>query len=314
MPGVWKRARLALAGVVAVAMAAAGCSGDDPEPDRDHDEGPLTEFLGFSTLERGAIGLPQLSEEEEQRQYALQELIARCMADHEFEYVPVAISDQLAAVYGDAYTLGPEQFAAQYGYGVSTLGAGGLEVDDLDDPNEQIRANLSPEAQQDYQLALWGDPDADEPGCHDRATAEVYGTGADSDQGFAEFADLFGELSELYQRIEDDPRMTAAHGRWADCMAQAGYPGLAVPQDAQQSVFERMSASFGEDTAEAAPAALAEVRDYELALAPVDYGCQREHVDGPRAEVVQELEEQFVAEHRAELEAYRDWLAEIRSG
>jgi hypothetical protein len=53
------------------------------------------------------------------------------------------------------------------------------------------------------------------------------------------------------------------------------------------------------------PAAVAEVRRYELALAQADFGC-RPAYDAARRVVRDEMEGRFLDEHRAELERYRE--------
>ena len=43
-----------------------------------------------------------------------------------------------------------------------------------------------------------------------------------------------------------------------------------------------------------------------------DYLCRRDHYESEYNAVRDELENQFIEDHRAELEAYRDWMAELR--
>jgi hypothetical protein len=291
--------------VCAAALALAGCTSnnDDSSPDAGASlpaEGPLTEFLGFSAIDSGVPGLPQLTEQEEMRQGALQEIVTKCMAEAGFDYIPVSVADHLTAAFGDAYQLPAEEFAARYGYGVTTLEAS-VDQEAPVDPNEEIRDGLSPDDQDAYDAALWGGVDDDGPGCYGLATAEVYGTGGEDD-GLTEFQDLFNALGELYREIDEDPRLAAAHQDWAGCMADAGYPDLTTPADAQQAVLARVSELRGDEDA------MPEVQEFELAIAAADYACQQEHVFGPRTTVVTELEDEFVAQHRDELERYRDWL------
>jgi hypothetical protein len=304
-----------------VGLALTGCTGEPDQPDPPPPpESPLAEFLGVSPL-RGRPGLPDLSEDERQRQAAMEELIASCMADRGFRYLPVPVDQRMAGGLAEAYALDPAEFAERYGYGVTTLHEPGGD-DGFVDPNREIRAALPPERQRAYDRALWGgaaDPGGatafpGDQGCHAEATAQVYGDRAELDRGYARFQDLLDALGELYRRIEDDPRLREAVRGWAACMAEAGYGGFAEPEDARQSVLDRLAPpeSGGSPPAPPDPAELAEVRAYELALAPVDLACQRDHLDGPRREVTAERELAFIEAHRAELARYRDWLAETR--
>src|SRR5690606_14030953 len=125
---------------------------------------------------------------------------------------------------------------------------------------------------------------------------------------------------------------------WSDCMASAGYPDLEDLYGGENLVYERQSEAYGWDAGEpvvvtaepeaepdlantAAPEpsepveldseVLAELREFELAVAWADYECREEHdVERIQREVQYEHEEQFIEDHRAELEAYRDWINE----
>lgn len=307
MPPGRRTATIAVA--VGLALGPAACDG---EPDRDDpppEHSPLTEFLGLRTQPTGG-GFPLLAEDERQRQLAMEELIAQCMADQGFEYRPVPPEERIAGTFAEAYALPPAEFARQYGYGVTTLSAatGGAQPVD---PNQEIRDRLSPQRLQEYEQALWGT--GDDHGCQQRASTEVYGDPSELDEDFAQFQELLDAIGALYRQIEADPRLRAAATRWGECLADAGYPGFSDPNDARQSVFDRLSAVQGAGQPAPSEAELAAIRDYELALAPVDLACQSDHVDGTRQEVTVELEQEFIDAHRAELEQYRDWLAQTRS-
>ena len=293
----------------------AGCGGAGGSGDRGGSGGgeppasPLAEILGWGMAEQRTGGAPRISEVERQRHDRVEELIADCMAGHGFDYVPVSLEELTSGPFDEAYALPPAEFAARYGYGVTTLDAG----DPVRDRNQEIRDSLSPRARENYQRAMWGDAatggTGPEVGCQQRATSSVYGTEspAATPAPQDEFAELFARLDELWQRIESDPRLAGTEQAWTACMAESGHAGFARPHEARQSVFDRMAAWRARD--EPDPAELAALRGYELALAPVDHRCREAHIDGPRREVAYELEAEFVATHRAELEAYRDRLA-----
>jgi hypothetical protein len=303
------RARLG-AVTSAVALLLAGCAGSVDSRELT-ETSPLAEFLG--TPPRSQLGLPHLDERERQLQDQHAELVAQCMAAAGFEYQAVSMQERLGQTFLDAYALRPAEFTERYGYGVTTL-----EVAEFVDPNEQLRAALEPGRQQEYDRALWGGSAAD-GSCQQRATTEVYGDPASRQAGFAEFDDLLAAIDDVYRRIDGDPRLREAHRRWAECLTGAGYPGMQAPADARRSVFDRLPAApptgpappgNAADPSRQIPAEqLAEIREYELALAAADRACQRWHVDSARRLVTMELEGAFVDTRRQELTRYRDWLA-----
>lgn len=326
----WRRLGI---GACTVALVLGGCAGDDgAEPP---ETSPLAEILGWGMVSDQGAGAPEVTDVEIRRQQRVEELIAGCMADDGFEYVPVPPDERMSGPFDEAYALDPADFAERYGYGVTTLSA--TEPVAPTDPNQQILENLSAQRRQAYLQALWGeavptdpdaaDPDADQDrdgarpspggdqGCHGWANGQVYGdedTGGMA-AGHARFEELLSELELLWERIENDPRLADTDQRWVECMTEAGYPGFDRPHAARQSVFDEYAALRGAGP-EPAPDALASLRDFELALAPVDHACREEHIDGPRRLVAYELEGRFVDQHRTQLEAYRDWLAGERPG
>ena len=54
---------------------------------------------------------------------------------------------------------------------------------------------------------------------------------------------------------------------------------------------------------------LADLRKFEIELAKADQGCKAKVYDAPYKKAQFELEKEFVTEHKAELEAYRDGMA-----
>ncbi len=350
------------AAVASVAMLAlAGC-GDDDRSTSD-DESPLAEYLGEDAVSFEAGGMNvsfgsggsephEPTEEELQQQREVEEFVATCMAAQGFEYVPNEVSPgDFASPFDEAYSLPPDEFAEQYGYGASTLRFDELEMPE--DPNQEIRESLAPEALEEYERALYGDtpgveaeggvptaPPVEDRGCYGQASAEVFGN--DEDESSAgppsEFEGLMEDLFRLGERLREEPRVIEANERWHECMADVGYPEFERVGDPEQAVFQRMAEleGFGGAAADPAPAARSEEGDvgeratpqpvepkeidpaeleklqqYELALAQADFGCREKHYNDIVEEVQYELEEEFVAEHRAELERFRDEIARL---
>ena len=360
-------AGLVLTGCADGADGDAGPAGSDTaEPDDGEDASPLAEFLGgqgpFVSGQAGggmvmrADAASELSEEDRQKMRDVQDLVASCMNDAGFEYVPVSSDAEGPAEFEDAFALDPDEFAEQYGYGISTMALEGPESDQPTDPNQEIREGLSAAAQEAYDKALWGDmagssgpngvtiakprpgaapegstsTQASESGCQTKAAEEIYGK-ADEVAGpdLSAFDGLFDDLGALYERVNNDPRVIEAQRAWADCMAAAGFGDFGAPDEARESVFSRMNELYGDGDGDDAedggsgqsirigggpkdidPAELEEVRTYELDVAGADHDCQQDGYADLLQDVSFELETQFVEEHRAELERYREELGE----
>lgn len=172
----------------------------------------------------------------EQRE--MQELIADCMADEGFEYIPF-VPDEGAFFFGPDLE---DNFTETYGFGISTfiLEDPFLQEEEefedpyANDPNQEIVENLTDAERDEYYYVLWGDePDFDfenateeeideffadwQPtGCQSEAEQETYAQQA----FFEEFGDAF---EEMYTRAEADPRIVAVEQEWSVCMADAGY-------------------------------------------------------------------------------------------
>jgi hypothetical protein len=84
-------------------------------------------------------------------------------------------------------------------------------------------------------------------------------------------------------------------------MADAGHPGLTKPSEAANSVRTRLAQARARRSD---PTAVTEVRQYEVSLARADFNCRKDY-DAARRLVRDELERQFVNDHRIELERYR---------
>ncbi|TDC53789.1 hypothetical protein E1212_04710 [Jiangella ureilytica] len=407
----WRaRARL-LAFACVAGLAVSGCGGDSDAGGNDgttdggatgraSDDGeelsPLEEYMGENSGFAGggrmsvAISAGDLSEEDRQRMRQVEELVATCMEEAGFEYVPVDPfgGETKDDPFADAFALPPDEFAREYGYGMTTLMDPGREDEEVADPNQEIRDGLSEGALEAYNQALWGDmvqvsgdgnavavkpmpgetgpPEIENQGCHGEARSEVYGDDGGRMMGpdMSEFDGLFEDLEALRRRIESDPRVIEVTEAWAGCMAEAGYSDVEAVDDPENTVMERMSELYGWDDLPAAddeaddqadeesdeesdqesdqesggpgddqddggpgvsfggpgrPAdideeALAELQEYEIAIATADYDCEQEHVTEARREVAWGFEEEFVEQHRTELERYRDAMAEGPAG
>jgi len=320
------------AGACVLGLLLSACGEEDGESDGGggSPHGPLAEFLGWSA----DFSAPEeMAERESRRQYRVEELVAECMAGHGFEYLPQRPDDRSATTneeYDRIMVLqreDPERFAKEYGYGMTTMPEIGGSAGVYEDPNWEIRESLSPEEREAYDRALWGEwpevqdgeaaTEPENPGCYSQASDQVYGSGAD----YERWESINQQINELYERIESDPRVLAATEARSECMAEAGFPGMTEIYSGSETVSERRAAMTREgdslagesplSTAPPEPDAqrLAELQEFERTIGYADYRCRREHYDPVRSQVRDEFETEFIEAHRAELEAYRDWLA-----
>lgn len=295
-------------------------------------DGRLVDYIGslatsFGLDERD--GRPERSADDLRWQRAIEDFIASCMQERGFEYVPESPESlESVRVVEEALALPREEFIAQYGYGISTDDTLGSGAESAADPNTEIREGLSPQAQQAYDRALWGTSHGDdghdapdpEGGCQGRAVAHLSGSGGKELAPFPGEATLLSDLAAFGERLDRDTRVVDARERWSECMAESGYSDLDRPEDAPGAVTQRMMDQFGfagsrlygfmegTEPQNLDPAALAELRKYELSLAAADHACQRSHYLDAVEAVQRELEAEFIREHRDQLESYRDWL------
>lgn len=319
------RAAAAASGLLVAALALAACTDgaeDDPGTTAAEQRSELDAYLD-------EIYVSVDAETWVANHDATQEYLAACMGEQGFEYRPTKAPPQ--------YTL-PEltpAYAAEFGYGDSTEAYGPdvpparFSVNPGDDPasdfNQSYVLGLAADAQEQYWLAMHGrdvapdeDPAAvplEEAGCYARAYAQLY----PESRRPPEFASLEEAIREEIWWVDEDPRLVATHPAWADCMADAGYPGLAGIPDAAALANDRANASAltlaipYAELKEMFPDELAEVQQYEIAVATADATC-REEVGwyALRTRVLAEAHASILERYRAELDAMLEWVREQR--
>lgn len=339
-----------IAGTAAVALLvlALGACGDTDDATRDEVTGARTEGprLGpVDELWNAAIGSVQDANAD---LVAVDEAVARCMAEHGFQYTPVTLADIPApsGVGPSGLDVDTERdtlaYAEEYGYGLLT-GADGARLaemaptDEWVDPNQAYLDTLGGAEYQAYRDALYGVlpnfeteeewaawvPTWEEQGCTGRANHEVYGEQGSQPEDVVSWEGLESELGRLYTSIDDDPRVTEVVAEWSECMAGAGYPALAAVGDAEQSIVDKALAIWddaypdgapaeGEDAAEV-DALLTDLADEEIATAVADHRCRAEvGYWEVRNEVSLAAQREFYDANRADLEAYVEYLSNPR--
>jgi hypothetical protein len=283
-----------------------------------------------------------MSEAELAKQRQVEDATAACMKAAGFDYVAVPPESQPKNKFNDALRLPADKFAEQYGYGISTIDWSKAGQDsDNSNPNTKIRNALSPAAKKAYDKALNG-PNATENGnvviapkqgdgpassgqlnlgCRGKAAEQVYGKRQNKD-GFKKYDALFKDLEALRKRIEADARVVDATTAWSDCLADAGHAGFKKIEEPRQKVEQKLNELTGAQTNgpgtnvngppsfdKVDAAKLADLRKFEIELAKADQKCRAQVYDAPYKKAQYELEKEFVNQHKAELEAFRDEMA-----
>jgi len=306
-----------------VLLLLAGCSGDEStSAAADEPESPLAEYYEKLFPE-------QLSEDQDARMRESEAIVAACMQEAGFEYIPRDPATDGSGVVDMApdEEYGTEEYAAAHGYNITTFDQeAGPVTEEMVDPNEDYVSSMSESEATAYYEALYGamsseefDPEAEAPaydwttsGCTGKAEHEVGGGELYSDPAFMSFQE---DTMALYEKAQKSPETVALNAEWADCMADAGYADYQSPEDAMNDINERAMALYeGGSETEPMPdeAAMDELREIELDTAVADYRCQEEidYADTSQA-IMAEFEQEYVDTHRAELDAL---VAEHASG
>jgi hypothetical protein len=308
-----------------------GGQADDGTVGADADEGdaeedsPLVQFLGGSSAPLDEATRASLNAELIRDLRERERLIAECMAAQGFTYHPMDPSDwHTERPGGDVWLLPEDEFAAQYGFGITTIDREEEVVPES--PNQAVFEAMSESERQQWLAAMWGDGtyggldmgedgepmapfDADGKGCFGEAHEAMTPPDPQMDRLDAEYQGLFEEFGALERRIEADPRAEVAARRWSDCMADAGYPGLGRPGDAESIVHDRLDQlTDGGTVADLRTSDREALQALEIELAVAEHACMEDFVV-VTTEIRHEHEERFIEEHRAELERYRDAMS-----
>ena len=237
---------------------------------------------------------------------AVEAHIANCMSEAGFEYIAADYNTVRRGMTADKSLpgLSEKQYFDQYGYGISTLYTGlppQLAVENtpakigLGQRNVQIFQNLSPADQVAYNHALLGEDTnttfavaieiedfSRTGGCTRTAIEQVFSP---------------EQLQPIYYNpkdalIEQDPRMVAAIGDFADCLRAAGFD-YNHEKEIEPDLRNRLDAITNGQPVEALSAedraALAELQGYERALAAVAYDCEVRILEPVEDQVEREL-------------------------
>jgi hypothetical protein len=297
-------------------VVAAGCGREAepssvPSPTPGPAEAYLEAALGFSSDEAAGAALRQ------------EEIIASCMAEQGFEYIP----DTSGYTYIDTTEIDPppgtREFAEQFGYGFVALPEGMRSEyagPAAPTPKDEIMGAMSPEELTAYTRALWGDEVADGGasdggielgGCERRARDEVWGD-RDTDHVRAGLED---EIARIDAEVAPmDPAVAHVAARWSECMSDAGHPGYAGPADAEQAAWDQWMAlndaidvdpTLGLVASDGLVVGEADLAAREAALATADWDCRAAtDYDTVWQAARHRLQQDYVDAHRSELDAW----------
>jgi hypothetical protein len=340
-----KRSLTPLVFAAVVALAVTGCTSTSTQAEVAAAPGqsPLAAYMGETWVGMRAGGLggrpittsDDGSPDDQVKQRKVEDGTAKCMQAAGFKYVAVEpTASKKKSKYDAVSKLPPDQYAAQYGYGISTIdwakdAKDFSDASGADNPNTAIRKALSPSAQKAYDKALDGATaegavpidktkgESADLGCRGKATNEVYKSDQQNDFDPSKFDGLFKDLEALSKRAEVDERVVAATKAWSDCMADGGYSGFKTVDEPSGKVTDKLNELGGSKGSEVAPALdkadpkkLAELRKYEISMAKADLKCRTSVYDKPYEAATFELEKEFVNSHKTELEQYREGTAQ----
>lgn len=217
--------------------------------------------------------------------------------------------------------------------------------DEWVDPNADYVASLSEAEQEAYYEVLHGGNPTDEQledpefdwstlpqGCWGEGYA-VMGGGSDMEAVYEQFEPLMDRMFAVYDEAQNAPEMIELDAEWASCMADSGYTQYSKQSEVEQAFYEKQDPFWEEQNAmwdnvdweamteeeimalEAQPTPendptqspeWAEIAEEEIATALADFDCREKlNYRETQLEIQFELEERFINDNRADLEAFR---------
>ena len=324
---------LAIAAGLALALSACSGGGGSSKAGEPQGEDPTSDYTPGPLEKMWTEAYGEFNPDQANAQQArMEQLVAECMSEQGWEYTPVdssqmdpGISYPNESADPDEPQWGTEEYAKLRGYGITTWdtdsGSATSEpmpepIDEPSaptDPNQVYVESLSETAQKEYWEALNGpqpteeemtsgewEYDPENAGCYGEASAEVYSAANIWED--EKYKGLVDEMNLIYTQIENDPKITEAKAAWSACMADAGHPGLADTNAAQEQLYTALNAYW--EKGEEPPAdVLAALREREIALATADFQCAKKaDVNKVQVEVQHRVEQEFIDKHKAELE------------
>ena len=319
-------------GIIGSAQGATSNSGAATSP-----RSPLAEIM--ATVWGNNLTPEELALKFDAQNKRREELIAQCLTQAGFEYVPNPGTVGVTNVNDNMWRPDDRDWVVQYGYGM--IYSPWSDVVDMPvaehtyvDPNTTYVDSLSDSEREAYYAALYGPPYDVAPsgivaddgqiidmeafmelqGCWGKAQYQIDDGSRDRAITSSEFAPLFDAMNKMNEELWNT--VAEPDHDWAACMAGAGYPNLERQFEAQNLISEEQQEFFNDFDWQAwdfdkqgSPSpgntpALAVIGQHELEIALADLDC-RESVDYQarmdKRRVV--AENQFIQDNRAALDA-----------
>jgi len=298
--------------LLSAALLLAGCAGGSDAPKLDAEKSPLSEYWSALYGDYDEDTYAAQSKEQE-------ELIAACMADEGFEYIPVD-QTQYAGFSDDDVDRDTEEWVAEHGYGMQQspeeIEAMNEQANDYVDPNQDYVMALSESEQAAYYEVLYGVQDMEanadgeyeynweEAGCQGAASHEVQGEMPYDNE---KYKDLLDDMNSVYEDVQKDPEMKKLDAEWAACMSEAGETGFKKKFDAIESISNELNAMYEDPSVQEDPDAMTELqeklRKKEIKLALIDFRCAEEVDYSDRSLTIQfAAEQQFIDDNKKQLD------------
>lgn len=254
-------------------------------------------------------------------------LVGQCMKAEGFDYEPAPWEWEHSDAWGDVPT-DTREFVDEYGLGITNSPA--QEFFEAEDTTVSYVETLTETERLEYEVAMNGewfrqlqvDPDTETPtawqdlGCLGKASHEMEPEDAKPSPWealAAEYGDLESAMyDDLSEKSAASPEMTALTEKWVACMAKGGHP-YSSPRDMITKLYDEFGTFSVQDperpaygmTDKSAPGDDAFV-EKEMDVAAVNYDCRKavDFYDEARR-IAFAYEEDFIDDHRAELEQYR---------
>ena len=227
-----------------------------------------------------------------------------------------------------------------FGAGANTSSPGAVLISTANDgdPNQALVAVMSEAEREAWNEALFGGIQAGDTQAGDNQAGDAMdgqnwdpmlhgclgqATAAQFDPTPNQFTALEDELNQMWVQTQTDPRMAALNAAWAGCLAAAGFPGFTdeislwnqlntewgIIQGWEIDPNAPPNAPAGQMPPAPDPAAIAAFQEREISLAVTHYNCRQQvNFDLTAREISHDIQQQFVDQHRAELEAWATYM------
>ncbi len=313
------------AAIVGAVLALTACSsqGAQSSPDEAYEPGVLWSQLEFLTA-------GHTQERAEQDAVEQQDLVAQCMADQGFEYIP--INQNVSVVSFDETYGGPAddtmEFAKQYGYGIIDSPSKQhyeevSESTDYTDPNQDYVNSLSEAEREAYYLAWIGPGDSVEDiaasetgdyvwdwtkfGCFGWAQKQMDDKSPARFWEDPEFTELVDAINGVWDTVAADPEMEKLEAEWSSCMADeafTNFPTRSSARGAMWSKYEELAECRGNTCTEPSKEQQDQFMAEEIRQAVADQECaERVNYFERQQKIADRVEQEVVDRYRKQIDA-----------